>query len=84
MAALTSRKPAGWWQTGATMFSRGPRPILVAVDPQGVLLRLKKERQEYRVDWSTIYLLAVQANVAAERERKAAARKAKRGGNAIG
>jgi hypothetical protein len=55
MSKLSGRKPAGSWETGQSVFSAGKlRPIMAAVDPQGVLLRLKNERAEYRVRWSTI------------------------------
>ena len=76
MAALSGRKPSGWWETGQSVFSAGRlRPIMAAVEPLGVILRLKNEHTEYRVRWSTIQLLAVQAHVEAERERKERARK---------
>jgi hypothetical protein len=75
MSKLAGRKPAGWWETGRRVWSAGAlRPILVAVDPDGVIVRLKHERQQYRVAWATIQLLAVQARVEAERERKAKAK----------
>jgi hypothetical protein len=83
-AAPAKRKRPSWGEPGshvtrrttATVYSRGQRPVLVTIYPDGVIgLRLSKHRREEYVGASDLYRQAVTMRVAAER---AAKRKAKR------
>ena len=77
------RKRPSWGEPGsrvtrrttATVYSRGARPVLVTIYPDGVIgLRLSKHRREEFVNASDMYRQAVATRVASER---AAKRKAK-------
>lgn len=58
-------------RTSAVVFSRGSRPVIVTVYPDGIIgLRLSKHRTEEFAHAADIYRGAVTARVRAEREAK--------------
>ncbi len=62
-------------RTTATVYSRGTRPVIVTIYPDGVIgLRLSKHRREEYANASDLYRQSVAARVVSER---AAKRKAK-------
>lgn len=86
MDAPVKRKRPSWGEpgsrvtrrTGAIVFSRGSRNVIVSIYPDGVIgLRLSKHRREEYVSASDTYRQAVANRVRNEREAK---RKAKKGG----
>lgn len=63
----------------ASKFSRGKmRRIVVTLLPNGLGLRLAKERKTFSLPYTELYGLAVRVTQAAERDRKKAERKARR------
>lgn len=67
------KKKRGPYETCNMVFERGNRNVIVFLEPGCLVLKAKKLREEYRIPYSTIYLMAVKA--AADSERKSAAKR---------
>lgn len=65
-------------RTTATVYSRGSRPVIVTIYPDGIIgLRLSKHRREEYAGAADLYRQAVTTRVRIEREAKRKARKAR-------
>lgn len=66
--------------SNAAKYSRGKmRRIVVTLLPNGLGLRLAKERKTYSLPYADLYPLAVRVHQQAEKDRKKAERKARKG-----
>lgn len=64
--------------SSASRYSRGKmRRIVVTLQPNGLGLRLAKERKTFSLPFGDLYALAVRVTLAAEKARKLAERKAR-------
>ena len=63
-------------ETGATVFERKVRPVIVSFEPPDLIgFRLKGTRRTYFLPAGSCYYMAVKGTVAAERAAKLAAKK---------
>jgi hypothetical protein len=79
MDAPVKRRRPSWGEPGshvtrrttATVYSRGSRPVIVTIYPDGIIgLRLSKHRREEYASASDLYRQAVTSRVRAERDAK--------------
>ena len=57
------KKQKGPYETEAFTFDRGKRKIIISLDPNYVIVRAKKKRDNYKLPWQTIYTLAVKNSI---------------------
>lgn len=65
------KKAKGPYETMSTIFDKGHRNVIVSIEPNCVVVRAKRSRDEYRLPWATVYVMAVRAAADASKRSKA-------------
>ena len=82
MTQIRRSKSIPWRETDASYFDTGRnRPIVVAIMPSGILLKLKgTRRQPFMLPYGQAFIWAVRLQVAADRQENLLKLKAKKAG----
>ena len=78
MGKLGKRKTRLIFETLDQVFERGNREVVVEARPFHAAVRLKGTRTTYTLPWSTIFQLAVRAELARRKAEREKAKKEKR------